>query len=218
MNAPESKLFNYLSVFPRLGDLVKAYGTQQRKGESPRADRWLVGQGFSTVQRPIAPPADPHVLLQARASEGFLICRYVHSSLWLNRWERCRPGRRIKVRRRGFERGFSGPRVLIPRGVDTSGRRLRATYLEAPLTFQHIHSIACRSAWRGTPCEAPDGTSQQPADRMVCVSRHLVVRLGAPGGTAGGAADPSVSVAGRHAGARTVPSPPRTRWSPWLTG
>ena len=30
------------------------------------------------------------------------------------------------------------PRILIPRGVDTVGRRLRATYLEAPLTFQHI--------------------------------------------------------------------------------
>ena len=28
MNDPESKLFNYLSVYPRLGDLVKAYGTQ----------------------------------------------------------------------------------------------------------------------------------------------------------------------------------------------
>ena len=41
-------------------------------------------------------------------------------------------------RRKGFERGFDGPRVLVPRGISTGHRRLRASYLEEPLTFEHI--------------------------------------------------------------------------------
>jgi hypothetical protein len=46
------------------------------------------------------------------------------------------PSRR--VRRRGFEAGFQGSRILVPQGIETSQMRLRAAYVEAPLTFQHI--------------------------------------------------------------------------------
>ena len=46
------------------------------------------------------------------------------------------------VRRRGFEAGFRGPRVLVPHGIaagtaSRSGHRLRAAYVEDPLTFRH---------------------------------------------------------------------------------
>ena len=137
MNDPESKLFNYLSVFPRLGDLVKAYGTQQRKGQSQNEDQWLIGQGFQpfnadrAASRSTRPSASEsvgrHPYLPIRAFKP--LAQPVSS---LSPW----PSN--QVRRRGFERGFAGPRVLIPRGVDTVGQRLRATYLEAPLTFQDI--------------------------------------------------------------------------------
>lgn len=137
MSDPESKLFNYLSAFPKLGDVAKAYGTQQRKAESSREDRWLIGQGFQpfnidrTAGRSTGPSASESVgrlpYLPIRAFKP--LAQSVSSLL---------PWSSNQVRRRGFERGFSGPRVLIPQGVDTTGRRLRATYLEAPLTFQHI--------------------------------------------------------------------------------
>src|SRR5690606_28416030 len=42
------------------------------------------------------------------------------------------------VRRRGFEPGFDGSRILIPRGVETAQNRLRAAYCDQPLTFQDI--------------------------------------------------------------------------------
>ena len=42
------------------------------------------------------------------------------------------------MRRRGFEAGFKGVRVLVPQGVDTRRCRLGATYCEAPFTFEHI--------------------------------------------------------------------------------
>jgi hypothetical protein len=40
------------------------------------------------------------------------------------------------VRREGFERGFSGPRILIPQGVETSIMRLQASYMEHPASFR----------------------------------------------------------------------------------
>ena len=70
--------------------------------------------------------------------------------------------------------------------------------------FPRYHPSSCRSSWRGTSCEASDGPPQQQADCMVCVSRDRVVRLGASESASGGAAQPSLSVTGRHAAARTV--------------
>ena len=136
MNDPESKLFNYLSVFPKLGDLVDQYRELKRRKQSSRYG-WIIGQGFK--------PANP-----ARLSDPNY--QYEHSDIVANTpylpisafralaqtRDGLRPWKNGTVHRKGFERGFSGPRVLIPRGVDTVGRRLRATYLEAPLTFQDI--------------------------------------------------------------------------------
>ena len=137
MNDPESKLFNYLSAFPKLGDLAKAYGAHQRKGISSGDDHWLIGQGFQpfNANRAASQSTSPSTSdsvgkLPYLPIDAFTpLAQPVDS---LSSW----PSN--QVRRRGFERGFSGPRVLIPRGVDTIGRRLRAAYLEAPLTFQHI--------------------------------------------------------------------------------
>ena len=42
------------------------------------------------------------------------------------------------MHRRGFERGLTGPRVLVPRGISTASHRLRASCIEDLLTFEHI--------------------------------------------------------------------------------
>ena len=137
MNDPESKLFNYLSAFPRLGNLARAYGTQQRKGQTPNEGQWLIGQGFQPFNAERA--ASRSTRPSASESVGRLPCLPIRAFKPLAQpVSSLSPWPTNQVRRRGFERGFSGPRVLIPRGVDTVGRRLRATYLEAPLTFQHI--------------------------------------------------------------------------------
>ena len=108
MSEPEARLFNYLSQFPRLGDLVVEFGTLSRRKESTEK-RWVIGQGFK--------PANV-----ARTHEGL--------SAWKDGG----------VHRRGYERGVEGPRVLVPRGIATGarGHRLRAAYVEDPMTFRHI--------------------------------------------------------------------------------
>ncbi len=140
LNEPEARLFHYLSGFPRLGDLVVEFGRLSRKQESVQ-NRWVIGQGFKPAniehlrnedyQRgrsnivattPYLPIADFRIL--ARTSRDL------------------QPWRNGVVHRRGFEAGFKGPRVLVPRGIAVAAGdgalRLRAAYVEEPLTFQHI--------------------------------------------------------------------------------
>ena len=138
MTEPEARLFNYLSRLPRLGDLAVEFGTLARRKESTQ-NRWVVGQGFkpANIER-LAQTAyeREHSTLVATLPYlpigEFRILAPKHEGL-------C-PWKDGVVHRRGFEAGFSGPRVLVPRGIAASAgvSRLRAAYVEDPLTFQHI--------------------------------------------------------------------------------
>ena len=136
MNDPESKLFNYLSAFPKLGELVDQYGDLKRRKRSTR-NGWIIGQGFkpANVDR-LSDPDYEHEHGDIVANTPYLPISAFRALAQTR--DGLRSWKNGTVHRKGFERGFAGPRVLIPRGVDTVRRRLRATYLEAPLTFQHI--------------------------------------------------------------------------------
>ena len=138
MTEPEGRLFNYLSRFPRLGDLAVEFGTLARKKKSAQ-NRWVVGQGF----QPEAVERIDRAGQELRHSSIVATTPYlpvdefripVLDSTGLQPW---RDG---FVRRDGFEAGFSGPRVLVPHGiaVGPGGPRMRAAYVEDPLTFRHI--------------------------------------------------------------------------------
>ena len=140
MSEPEARLFNYLAQLPRLRDLVVAFGTLSRRKE-PTKNRWIIGQGFQ--------PVDPAGLSDPATSREYsdFVGRVPHLPIAEFRSPvqtsvRLSPWRDTAVRRRGFERGFEGPRVLVPRGIAANaahgGQRLRAAYVEDPLTFQHI--------------------------------------------------------------------------------
>lgn len=133
MRAPEAKLFSYLSSFPKLGVIIVQSRKQQNKSEGS-SEQLVIGQGFQ-------PYNDGRSTTKVLESD--FVGNYPYLSIRqytplainfasLKRW----PSR--NVRRRGFEAGFAGSRILIPRGVQTSRWRLRAAYTEQPLTFQHI--------------------------------------------------------------------------------
>lgn len=137
MRDPDAKLFNYLSRLPTLGALIKDYGGLRRRRQDI-SGQWVIGQGFQPLN-------DPHV--GRTQSSSYSVSRYVGTfpDLPIEAYRRLAqrtselvpwPSRR--VRRKGFEAGFTGPRILVPRGVETSQMRLRATYTEEDLTFQHI--------------------------------------------------------------------------------
>ncbi|MCY3842578.1 MAG: N-6 DNA methylase [Acidobacteria bacterium] len=139
LNEPEARLFNYLSGFLRLGDLVVEFGQLSRKKESVQ-DRWVIGQGFKPAKVEHLRNED----YQRRHSGVVASTPYLPIAGFgiLARTNRgLQPWKNGLVHRRGFEAGFRGPRVLVPHGValgDDGRQRLRAAYVEDALTFQHI--------------------------------------------------------------------------------
>lgn len=138
MTEPEGRLFNYLSRFPRLGDLAVEFGALARKRKSVQ-DRWVVGQGFkpANVDR-LDGDAYQHEHSTLVATLPYLPIQKFRLVAGTSRG--LVPWKDGVVHRKGFEAGFSGPRVLVPHGIAAGrdGPRLRAAYVEDPLTFQHV--------------------------------------------------------------------------------
>ena len=138
MTEPEARLFNYLSRFPRLGDLTDEFGALARKRKSVE-NSWVVGRGFqpANVER-IDCGGYQHRDNRIVATTPYLpVTEFRIPVLDCTGLQTWKDG---FVRRDSFEKGFSGPRVLVPRGIAAGprGPRLRAAYVEDPLTFQHI--------------------------------------------------------------------------------
>jgi N-6 DNA Methylase len=135
MREPDAKLFSYLSRLPNLASLIKDFGGLKRRGMDSDG-HWVIGQGYQ-----------PFHGSESGSSSSFHMSKFVGRLPDLPIGAFCRlaqpitnlkPARSKQVRRMGFERGFSGTRVLIPRGVETTQWRLRAAYTQDELTFQHI--------------------------------------------------------------------------------
>lgn len=136
MSEPDAKLFNYLDLLPKLGQLVGEYGPLKRAKQLP-TNAWLIGQGFKPANE--ARLSDPNY----DSEHSSLVARTAYLPITSFRplavgSRGLRPWKNGQVHRKGFEEGFSGPRVLIPRGISIAQMRLRATYADEPLTFQHI--------------------------------------------------------------------------------
>ena len=139
MNEPEAKLFGYLASLPSLGERVLEYRKVYHKIES-FADRWVVGHGFKPAQKRRLGENGyqmerSSVILNQRYLPIGAFRRLAQDWEHLGGFEEANDG---VVHRRGFERGFDGPRVLVPRGISAGSRRLRASYVEKALTFEHI--------------------------------------------------------------------------------
>ena len=136
MREPEAKLFSFLDRLPKLGDFIGQYGPLKRR-KADTSTGWVIGQGFKPFHggRPGSSSAQSYQS-EIVSSEKYLpieaLSPIAIDTSALEPW----PSK--LVHRKGFERGFSGSRVLFPRGVATASMRLRAAYVEEPLTFQHI--------------------------------------------------------------------------------
>ena len=136
MTGPEAKLFNYLSKLPNLRDLVSEFSKLKHRRE-PTNDCWIVGHGFKPV------PANRRLDPSYERKQSDVVTKTPHLPITnfralVQTCQGLRPWPSNLVHRKGFEAGFKGPRVLIPRGISTAEMRLRASYIEEPLTFQDI--------------------------------------------------------------------------------
>src|SRR3546814_11527233 len=134
MREPDAKLFGYLARLPKLEAFVSDFGTLSRRREEP-GDRWGVGQGYQPFNEDSESDAPPLVSAYVGRLPDLPIAAY---SRLAQAAEGLLPAASSTVRRRGFEAGFDGTRLLIPRGVETSHNRLRAAYSDQPLSFKPI--------------------------------------------------------------------------------
>ena len=141
LSEPEARLFNYLSRLPRLGDLVAEFKTLSRKKKESTRGRWVVGQGFQPANAERFPRA-AHKVHHSNVVAATPFLPIDEFRVLARTCEGLQPWKDGDVRRKAFEAGFKGPRVLVPRGVAAGagrgGPRLRAAYVEAPMTFQDI--------------------------------------------------------------------------------
>ncbi|MEW5997869.1 MAG: N-6 DNA methylase [Pseudomonadota bacterium] len=140
MREPDAKLFGYFARFPKLGAVVTDFGSLSRK-RTPLTGQWVIGQGY----QPYTGGDDEDEAEENATKAKPLQSDYVGKlpDLPVNAFSRLfqssrdlLPAPSTIVRRRGFEAGFNGNRVLVPRGVEKN--RLRAAYCTDPLTFEDI--------------------------------------------------------------------------------
>ena len=146
MREPDAKLFSYLARLPKLGDFIHDYGGVRRRRQDA-AGRWIIGQGYQPFNADDEDELGVAEDEESSESTDSISSAYVGrlSDLPIRAFSRLAqaadgllPATSSDVRRRGFELGFEGVRVLVPRGVETAQSRLRAAFCDQPLTFQHI--------------------------------------------------------------------------------
>lgn len=131
MRETDGKLFSYLSRLPRLGSFIRGFGNLSRRTDNIDG-QWIIGQGFQPYNKKGTSTSSQYVgILPYLPINAF---ERISQSIYGLQPFQISP----IVRRKGFEMGFEGVRILVPRGVETSKTRLRATYTEDSLTFQHI--------------------------------------------------------------------------------
>lgn len=129
MHASEIGLFQYLSTLPTLGDFLRKLSQTPTQHNAS-----LIGQGFKPItqsgQSEMSVPSSVLSTIPFMPLSAFTPIRIDPSHL--------PPYNLDHVYHLGFENGYSGTRILVPRGVKTPARRIRAAYVDAPVAFRHI--------------------------------------------------------------------------------
>ena len=137
MREPEARLFSVLDRMPKLGDFIGSFrhaGLEER--DSSRA--WMIGHGYQPYDvDETASPEKSKTKAIASKYVGSIPDLPVHALSPIAQTIEGMPrARNPHVEFRGFEKGFTGTRILIQRGVGTAQRRLRAAYCDQEATFQ----------------------------------------------------------------------------------
>jgi hypothetical protein len=119
---------------PRLNGFIEEYGNLKKRRKDVDSG-WVMGQGFQPYY------GNKDTNLTSGPYESKFVGHVPHLPVEAFSSIAVRPQSTLVfrsgvVRRQGFERGFSGPRVIIPQGVQTSRMRLRAAYTQTDFTFQ----------------------------------------------------------------------------------
>ncbi|WHZ38359.1 class I SAM-dependent DNA methyltransferase [Sagittula sp. MA-2] len=140
---PEETLLQYLRTIPALNNFIKEYQSiRKAKAEVDRTTDWVIGQGFKPAQEDRLDESGYRTTTAGIVTRFPFLRAGAFRSIALPKVE-TDPWPTSTVHRSGFADGFIGPHILIPQGVERSIGRVRASYCEQDLIFQHsIQAIA----------------------------------------------------------------------------
>ena len=136
MRSPDAKLFHYLDSLPKLGGFVKVYGNLKKR-RLPIDGGWVIGQGFKQAV-PERLSDETYDVTESHEVKQYPFLPITDFKKLVLPEINAKPWPTTSVHRKGFEKGFTGPKILVPRWIETSQTRLRACYTEENLTFRHI--------------------------------------------------------------------------------
>lgn len=126
MTGRDMKLLGWLSGLSKLDQNLSKYNVNKKRRKT-----WIIGQGFQPITKASDKPRESKYLnkLQFLDANNFPEWVIPHAKL-------SEPWDTSTVRRLGFEAGFLGHHVLIPKGISKSSL-LRAAYSEENFCFRH---------------------------------------------------------------------------------
>lgn len=131
----DMKLLGWLSSLSKLSKKLEKYSDYNEQSSTP--PKWVIGQGFQPLTNPLDIPKKSKVVtklpfLDANNFQEWIIPNTILSKPWHT----------PNLRRLGFEKGFLGPHIVIPKGIIRNSGLLRAAYSEEHFSFRHaIQSI-----------------------------------------------------------------------------
>ncbi len=137
MSKPEVKLYRYLAGFPDIGEITVKYSSTSKKSPAP-PNKWVIGQGLKPGNRNEPKHDDYGECPEIRGYPHLRISEFstIHQEI-----DGQKPLDDYYLHRAGFIDGFTGPRILIPRGIAIKSNRLRAAFCEKKATVQDIFQI-----------------------------------------------------------------------------
>lgn len=134
MTNRDMKLLGWLSSLSKLHKKIEKYIDYKKHPKN--TTKWIIGQGFQPLtnsnDKPKVSKIVPKIpFLDANDFQEWVIPSATLKKPWTS-----------PLRRLGFEKGFYGPHVLIPKGIIRKNGLLRAAYSKEDFSFRHaIQSI-----------------------------------------------------------------------------
>lgn len=127
--SPDERLLQYVKTIPPLSSFI--IESKDVGKEFTRQKSWGIGQGFKPAHEATSSTTTSSDVRKFPYfdANAFRAIALPHVS--------AKPWHTSKVHRAGFTAGFTGPHILIPQGLERSSPRLRASYTEQGLCFEH---------------------------------------------------------------------------------
>jgi len=136
MTSRDMKLLGWLSGLTKLGGKLVTYRESKRKDFGRELKPWVIGQGFIPANQKREGDDDYRTKENDIPPETSFLDAKVFTP-WIIPTLPAKAKKNGAVYRKGFEKGFLSPHILIPQGIERSTGLLRAAYSDQTCCFQH---------------------------------------------------------------------------------